>query len=123
MRFGYPCGGGALMGILDASREYGRSHTIFNRSYAHHRGINRCIWNREDSAKEDTMIDGQALFEKLEEIELAIRNHLMSEIKTNRTLIEGLRDELSVIRQSLNAQKSGFSVLNDKVHYLIELLE
>ena len=69
------------------------------------------------------MIDGQALFEKLEEIELAIRNHLMSEIKENRNLIEGLRDELSVIRQSLNAQKSGFSVLNDKVHYLIELLE
>ena len=67
-------------------------------------------------------MDGQALFDKLEQIEDAITNHVMGEIKHNTQLINGLMNELMLIRGSLQANTEGFRVLNDRVHRLVEQL-
>jgi len=67
--------------------------------------------------------DERLLLKKLETIEELLSNHVITEIKQNRNLINGVQKEVSLIRQSLNAHKSGFAVLNDRVHLLTEQLK
>jgi hypothetical protein len=69
------------------------------------------------------MMDGQALFDKLEEIEKAITNHVMTEIQLNRDLITEIQQEAMLIRGSLHANTGEIRVLNDRVHRLVEQLK
>jgi len=63
------------------------------------------------------------LNKKLDDIQDALTNHVITEIKENRKLINKSQEELSLIRGSLGANKEGFRVLNDRVHALIEQLK
>jgi len=62
------------------------------------------------------------LDKKLDNIQEVLTNHVMAEIKQNRNLITGFQQELISIRESLQAHAEGFSVLNDRVHRLLEQL-
>ena len=62
------------------------------------------------------------LDKKLDNIQDVLTNHVMTEIKENRNLINKSQEELSLIRGSLGANTEGFRVLNDRVHALIEQL-
>jgi len=66
--------------------------------------------------------DEQLLLKKLKTIEELLSNHVITEIKENRNLINKSQEELSLIRGSLGANTEGFRVLNDRVHALIEQL-
>jgi len=63
------------------------------------------------------------LNKKLDDIQEALTNHVITEIKENRNLINKSQEELSLIRGSLGANTEGFRVLNDRVHALIEQLK
>jgi hypothetical protein len=60
------------------------------------------------------------LDKKLDNIQAFLTNHVMTEIKQNRNLINGFQQELILIRGSLQAHTEGFRVLNDRVHRLVE---
>ena len=63
------------------------------------------------------------LNKKLDDIQNALTNHVITEIRENRKLITGFKKEIVLIRGSLKANTEGFRVLNDRVHRLVEQLQ
>ena len=63
------------------------------------------------------------LDKKLDDIQEVLKNHVMTEIKKNRDLINKTQQEVILIRQSLYAHTEVFRVLNDRVHRLVEQLQ
>jgi hypothetical protein len=64
----------------------------------------------------------QAILKKLDSIEQSLTNHLMTEIKENRSLMNTMFQELVSIRESLQAHAECIGVINDRYNKLIAQL-
>ena len=67
-------------------------------------------------------MDEQVILNKLDSIEKSLTNHLMTEIKENRTLMNSMFQELVSIRESLQGHAESIGVINDRYNKLIAQL-
>jgi len=65
----------------------------------------------------------QALYDKLEEIEKAITNHVMTEIKENRVTIQGMYNTMLSMYESVQSNTENVGVMADRLNNITTQLQ